>query len=189
MQEPEQQKKWVTGVEYCNLENEGKYAKWRIANGEEQPYNVKYWSIGNENYGNWEIGAKSSEEWWRLVKESAKMIKHVSPTVELSAAALPDIDWTMNLLKHCGEYLDWILCMDIGICLRKKWTCRLYSVHGIHGTGRPGSYWRKRSAYGITSGRKNKKLLLMSGICVVGIIQCTYNWTGNRSQDLYCAER
>lgn len=95
-------------VEYCNLENEGKYAKWRIANGEEQPYNVKYWSIGNENYGNWEIGAKSSEEWWRLVKESAKMIKHVSPTVELSAAALPDIDWTMNLLKHCGEYLDWI---------------------------------------------------------------------------------
>ena len=63
-------------VEYCNLENEGKYAKWRIANGEEQPYNVKYWSIGNENYGNWEIGAKSSEEWWRLVKESAKMIKH-----------------------------------------------------------------------------------------------------------------
>ncbi len=36
------------------------------------------------------------------------MIKHVSPTVELSAAALPDIDWTMNLLKHCGEYLDWI---------------------------------------------------------------------------------
>ena len=88
-------------VEYCNLENEGKYAKWRIANGEEQPYNVKYWSIGNENYGNWEIGAKSSEEWWRLVKESAKMIKHVSPTVELSAAALPDIDWTFQEL-HVG---------------------------------------------------------------------------------------
>lgn len=95
-------------VEYCNLKNEGKYAKWRIANGEEQPYNVKYWSIGNENYGNWEIGAKSSEEWWRLVKEAAKMIKHVSPIVQLSAAALPDIDWTMSLLKHCGAYLDWI---------------------------------------------------------------------------------
>ena len=95
-------------VEYCNLKNEGKYAKWRIANGEEQPYNVKYWSIGNENYGNWEIGAKSSEEWWRLVKEAAKMIKHVSPIVKLSAAALPDIDWTMSLLKHCGAYLDWI---------------------------------------------------------------------------------
>ena len=95
-------------VEYCNLETEGKYAKWRIENGHAQPYHVKYWSIGNENYGSWEIGAKSSEEWWRLVKESAKMIRHVSPEVELSAAALPDIDWTMNLLKNCGQYLDWI---------------------------------------------------------------------------------
>ena len=95
-------------VEYCNLETEGKYAKWRIENGEKEPYNVKYWSIGNENYGSWEIGAKSSEEWWRLVKEAAKMMKHVSPTVELSAAALPDIDWTMNLLKNCGPYLNWI---------------------------------------------------------------------------------
>ena len=36
------------------------------------------------------------------------MIKHVSPIVQLSAAALPDIDWTMSLLKHCGAYLDWI---------------------------------------------------------------------------------
>ena len=35
-----------------------------------------------------------------LVKEAAKMILHVSPTVELSAAALSDIDWTLNLLKN-----------------------------------------------------------------------------------------
>ena len=41
-------------VEYCNLENEGKYAKWRIENGYEQPHKVKYWSIGNENYGFWD---------------------------------------------------------------------------------------------------------------------------------------
>ena len=95
-------------VEYCNLEHEGKYAKWRIANGYEKPFNVKYWSIGNENYGNWEIGAKSAEEWGRLVKESAKMIKHVDPTTELSAAALTDWHWNMELLENCGDFLDWI---------------------------------------------------------------------------------
>ncbi|SHN23433.1 alpha-L-arabinofuranosidase C-terminal domain-containing protein [Gracilibacillus kekensis] len=95
-------------VEYCNLENEGQYAKWRIKNGHQEPFNVKYWSIGNENYGSWEIGAKSAEEWGRLVLESAKMMKHVDPQVELSAAALPDVDWNLNLLKHCGEFLDWI---------------------------------------------------------------------------------
>mgnify|MGYP002735015081 CR=1 FL=1 len=45
-------------VEYCNLETEGKFAKWRIANGYKSPHAVKYWSIGNENYGHWEIGAR-----------------------------------------------------------------------------------------------------------------------------------
>lgn len=95
-------------VEYCNLESEGKYAKWRIENGSPRPYGVKYWSIGNENYGFWEIGAKSADEWGRLVKESAKMMKHVDPRAELSAAALSDLDWNINLLKNCGQFLDWI---------------------------------------------------------------------------------
>lgn len=102
---PEEMSDWV---EYCNLKNEGQYAKWRIANGYEKPHNVKYWSIGNENYGHWEIGAKSSEEWGRLVRESAKMIKHVDATTELSAAALADVEWNMNLLKNSGPFLDWI---------------------------------------------------------------------------------
>ena len=38
-------------VEYCNLDHEGEFAKWRMANGHEKPFGVKYWSIGNENYG------------------------------------------------------------------------------------------------------------------------------------------
>ena len=49
-------------VEYCNLEREGRYAKWRSENGHPRPYGVKYWSIGNENYGDWEIGAKSAQQ-------------------------------------------------------------------------------------------------------------------------------
>ena len=78
---PEEMSDWV---EYCNLESEGKYAKWRMKNGYPKPYKVKYWSIGNENYGFWEIGAKDSAQWGRLVKESAKMIKHVDPLTELT---------------------------------------------------------------------------------------------------------
>ena len=102
---PEEMSDWV---EYCNLEDEGQFAKWRIANGYEKPHKVKYWSIGNENYGGWEIGAKCADEWGRLVREAAKMMKHVDPETELSAAAIPDVDWNMNLLKNCGPYLDWI---------------------------------------------------------------------------------
>lgn len=95
-------------VEYCNLECEGQYAKWRIANGSPKPYKVKYWSVGNENYGFWEIGAKSAKEWGRLAAESSKMIKHVDPETELSAAALMDLNWNINLLSESAQFLDWI---------------------------------------------------------------------------------
>ena len=95
-------------LEYCNLETEGRYAKARISHGNEKPFGVKYFSIGNENYGMWEIGSHESHEWGRLVAESAKMLNRVDPTVELSAAALPDSEWNLELLKQAGPYLKWI---------------------------------------------------------------------------------
>ncbi len=95
-------------VEYCNLSREGQYARMRINNGNLKPFGVKYWSIGNENYGSWEIGAKTASEWSHLATEAAKMMKHVDPSIELSAAALTDLNWNIRLLEHCGNFLDWI---------------------------------------------------------------------------------
>ena len=95
-------------VEYCNLRNMGHYARARIANGYPEPHRVRYWSIGNENWGAHEIGAKDAEEWGRLVREAAKMMLRVDPTIELSAASIPDLDWNLNLLRTAGAYLDWI---------------------------------------------------------------------------------
>lgn len=103
--DPEEMSDWV---EYCNLDHEGEFARWRIENGHREPYGVKYWSIGNENYGWWELGAKGANEWGRLVLESAKLMQHVDPQIELSAAALSDLDWNVNLLKACGQHLNWI---------------------------------------------------------------------------------
>jgi alpha-N-arabinofuranosidase len=95
-------------LEYTNLESEGRFARWRIENGFEKPFGVKYFSVGNENYGHWELGAKERFEWARLVAETAKLLKRVDPTVQLSAAALPDPEWNLELIKRAGPYLDWI---------------------------------------------------------------------------------
>jgi len=99
-------------VEYCNLKKEGPYAKQRIANGYPEPHGVRFWSIGNENWGDHEIGAKSSAEWGRLVNESAKMMQRVDPELELSAAALPDLDWNLSVLRSAGHRLKWISIHD-----------------------------------------------------------------------------
>lgn len=101
---PEEMSDWV---EYCNR-NIGKYGRMRIANGHQEPYKVKYWSIGNENYGAWELGAKTVDEWGYLVRESAKLMLSVDSSVRLFAAAIADDKWTIPLLERAGQYLSYI---------------------------------------------------------------------------------
>ena len=101
---PEEMSDWV---EYCN-QTQGRWARLRAANGYPRPHNVRYWSVGNENWGSWEVGAKTSDEWGPFVCETAKMIRYVDSSVVLLAAALPDKDWTEKLLRHAGNRLDMV---------------------------------------------------------------------------------
>ena len=101
---PEEMSDWV---EYCN-QDKGRWARLRAANGHPTPYRVRYWSIGNENYGDWEIGTKTVQEWGLFVRETAKMIRRVDPSVVLLAAAIPDEGWTKNLLTAAGENLNMV---------------------------------------------------------------------------------
>jgi alpha-N-arabinofuranosidase len=94
-------------VEYCNL-NIGRYGRMRQNNGHPDPYNVMYWSVGNENWGGHEIGAKTVAEWGSLVREASKMMRAVTPGLKLLAAALSDKNWTLPLLKQAGYLLDYV---------------------------------------------------------------------------------
>ena len=42
-------------LEYCNSEQDTYYANLRRKNGREKPYNVKYWALGNEVWGPWQV--------------------------------------------------------------------------------------------------------------------------------------
>jgi alpha-L-arabinofuranosidase len=95
-------------VEYCNLKDEGRYSRMRAANGCPEPFNVRYWSIGNENYLGGEIGAKTVEEWGPLVRESAKMMRAVDSDLQILAAATVTGNWTPPMLKEAGKYLNYI---------------------------------------------------------------------------------
>jgi len=94
-------------VEYCNG-TLGAWARRREANGCTRPHNVRFWSVGNENYGDWEMGAKTIQQWAPFVAESAKMMLRVDPALKLSAAAVAKIDWTLPLLKEAGKYLTYV---------------------------------------------------------------------------------
>ena len=45
---PQEMRDWV---EYCNFPGESSWAQERKRNGSEAPFNVKFWGVGNENWG------------------------------------------------------------------------------------------------------------------------------------------
>lgn len=107
---PEEMQEWV---EYCNG-SEGRYAELRATGRHDKPLNVRYWSIGNENWGSHEIGARMPEDWGPLVDRSAHRMLSADPELILLAAATPDRGWTLPLLKAAGEHLDYV-------CIHQYW--------------------------------------------------------------------
>ena len=101
---PEEMGQWV---QYCNA-TQGDCAAMRKAGGHDNPLNVRYWSIGNENWGAHEIGASTPEEWGPLVRRSAELMRAVDPRIKLAAAGTRNRNWTLPLLAAAGQYLDYV---------------------------------------------------------------------------------
>ncbi len=101
---PDEMRDWV---QYCNGVD-GPFARLRTANRHPQPLNVRYWSIGNENWGGHEIGARTPEQWGPLVSESAEKMLAADPDLILMAAATADPNWTLPLLRSAGSQLQYV---------------------------------------------------------------------------------
>ena len=57
----------------------------------------------------WEMGAKTADEWARLVLESAKMMKRVDHRIELAVASNPRSRLECGkVLREAGDLLDWV---------------------------------------------------------------------------------
>lgn len=101
-------------VEYCNHPGGSLWSDRRIANGYREPHRIKYWCLGNEMDGPWQMGAKTADEYGRVACESAKMMKWVDPEVSLVAcgssgrgmATFPQ--WDATVLEHLYPHVDFI---------------------------------------------------------------------------------
>src|SRR2546421_5763786 len=70
-------------VEYCNESRHTFWADQRRKNGRERPYKVKYWALGNEIDGPWQMGHKSAEEYATFALEAAKAMRQVDRDLKL----------------------------------------------------------------------------------------------------------
>lgn len=100
-------------LEYCNGTKDTSLVKLRKAHGYEAPHDIKYWGIGNEVDGPWQIGYKTPEEYARTYLEYAKVMKWTDPSIKLFAAAVSVwehswIERAQLLIEQAGEHIDYM---------------------------------------------------------------------------------
>ena len=101
-------------VEYANHPSGTYWSDLRRKNGQEKPFDIKLWCLGNEMDGPWQIGHKTAYEYGRTANEAAKLMKWVDPTIELVACGssnsdMPTFgDWEYTMLSECYENIDYV---------------------------------------------------------------------------------
>jgi alpha-L-arabinofuranosidase len=101
-------------VEYCNAPTGTYYADLRAANGHAEPYGVKYWCLGNEMDGPWQIGHLDMHDYGKKAREAAKMMRWHDPSIKTvlcgsSNDRMPTFpEWDRVALETCGDQVDYL---------------------------------------------------------------------------------
>ena len=104
----------VAYVEYCNVDNGTRWSELRRQHGYEEPHNVRYWCLGNEMDGPWQMGHMTAREYGRKARDSARQIRVVDPSTQLIACGssntiLPTyLVWDREVLEECYDQVDGI---------------------------------------------------------------------------------
>jgi alpha-N-arabinofuranosidase len=102
-------------VEYTNGTLATFWADERRRNGRKDPWKVKYWALGNEIDGPWQLGHKNAEEYSKFALEAAKAMRAVDPEIKLIASGSsnygPQADWigwnrtVLQALRNEADYI------------------------------------------------------------------------------------
>jgi alpha-L-arabinofuranosidase len=119
-------------VGYMNGAESTPMGALRARNGHPAPYHVRYWNIGNEPWGSWQIGRTDLKYFMLKHNEFAKAMRKVDPSIiliasgemledgqvpgelrskyvgNLAGAYGSDFDWTGRFLKDCWGNFDGI---------------------------------------------------------------------------------
>jgi alpha-N-arabinofuranosidase len=98
-------KKAAEEVEYADGSAESPMGKLRARNGPPEPYGVKFWSIGNEMYGDWQLGHMPLDEYVKKNNAFAEAMRAVDPAIKLIAVGATG-EWSQTMLARCAEHMD-----------------------------------------------------------------------------------
>jgi alpha-L-arabinofuranosidase len=104
----------VAYVEYCNVAKGTKWSDLRRSHGYEAPHNVRYWCLGNEMDGPWQMGHMPAREYGQKARDTARQIRVIDRSLQLVACgssnpAMPTyLVWDREVLEECYDQVDGI---------------------------------------------------------------------------------
>ena len=101
---PEEAAQWV---EYTNGGVETEYGALRAEYGHPEPYNVKYWGVGNETYGFWARGHTDAVSYANRYVEFCEAMREKDPEIQFDAVG-ESREWNRAVLEIAGEYVDYL---------------------------------------------------------------------------------
>ena len=94
-------------VEYLNSEGDSTVVKKRWANGRKEPWGVKFWGVGNENWG---CGGNMRPEYYAdEFRRYQTYFRNYGDNQLYRIACGPNVDdynWTAVMMERAGEYMD-----------------------------------------------------------------------------------
>ncbi len=108
---PEEAARWVA---YCNAPADTEMGAKRAANGHPEPYNVKVWGLGNEVWGESQVGHTDAQGYVQRIKPFIAAMRTVDPEIELVAVGLDMLagdprhaeDWNRTVLEGIGGQIN-----------------------------------------------------------------------------------
>ena len=91
-------------VEYCNGSINTRMGKMRADNGHPEPFNVKYWTIGNEMYGPWQYGHMSLDQYCVKHNYIVEAMKAVDPSIKVTVAGASICEKGIGAAEKKGNF-------------------------------------------------------------------------------------
>jgi alpha-N-arabinofuranosidase len=94
-------------VEYCNYPGGTYYSDLRKKYGNEGPFKVKYWALGNEPDGPWQLGHKNKEDYVKFAIEAAKVMRLVDRDIKIVASGSSNYPLVTADYDPKDGWIDW----------------------------------------------------------------------------------
>jgi alpha-L-arabinofuranosidase len=95
----------VDEVQYANGTAQTPMGKLRTQHGYPRPYGVKWWSVGNEMFGNWQLGHMPLEDYIKKHNQFAAAMRAEDPSIKLIAVGNVGT-WSEGMMQHCADQMD-----------------------------------------------------------------------------------